>query len=98
MSRTVSVKPMAMLTEQCSQCGVWFEFLHLGADGRLLCRTCLTLPDVPHAGGAGPGKAGSAARAGMDRRGPGRGSDTSGPPALGDPMSEIDPRRRGSTA
>jgi hypothetical protein len=43
MSRTVSVKPIATLTEQCSQCGLWFEFLHPGAGGRFLCRTCLML-------------------------------------------------------
>jgi hypothetical protein len=43
MSRTVSVKPIATLTEQCSQCGLWFEFLHPSADGRFLCRMCLTL-------------------------------------------------------
>jgi hypothetical protein len=30
MSRTVSVKPITTLTEQCSQCGLWFEFLHPG--------------------------------------------------------------------
>jgi hypothetical protein len=37
MSRTVSVKPIATLTEQCSECGLWFEFLHPGAGGRDLC-------------------------------------------------------------
>jgi hypothetical protein len=42
-SRTVSVKPIATLTEQCSQCGLWFEFTHLGADGRFLCSVCIRL-------------------------------------------------------
>jgi hypothetical protein len=32
MSLTVSVKPTATLTEHCSQCGLWFEFLHPGPD------------------------------------------------------------------
>jgi hypothetical protein len=43
MSRTVSVKPIATLTEQCSQCGLWFEFLHPGAGGRDLCSVCIRL-------------------------------------------------------
>jgi hypothetical protein len=43
MSRTVSVKPIATLTEQCSQCGLWFEFLHPGADRRDLCSVCIRL-------------------------------------------------------
>ena len=43
MSRTVSVKPIARLTEQCSQCGLWFEFLHPGAGGRDLCSVCIRL-------------------------------------------------------
>jgi hypothetical protein len=63
MSRTVSV--MATLTEQCSQCGLWFEFLHPGADGRFLCRTCFTLEarnrarrDPQHGRGEPPGSVG----------------------------------------
>jgi hypothetical protein len=43
MSRTVSVKPIATLTEQCDQCRVWFEFLHPGAGGRDLCSVCIRL-------------------------------------------------------
>ena len=43
MRSTVSVKPIATLTEQCSQCGLWFEFLHPSADGRFMCRMCLAL-------------------------------------------------------
>jgi hypothetical protein len=41
--RTVSVKPTGTLTEQCGQCGLWFEFLHAGADGRFLCAVCVRL-------------------------------------------------------
>jgi hypothetical protein len=43
MSRTVSMKPIATLTEQCSQCGLWFEFLHPGPDRRDLCSMCTRL-------------------------------------------------------
>jgi hypothetical protein len=43
MSRTVSVKPIATLTEQCSQCGLWFEFVHPAEDGRYLCSVCAAL-------------------------------------------------------
>jgi hypothetical protein len=43
MSRTVSVKPIATRSEQCSQCGLWFEFLHPGAGVRFLCKLCLAL-------------------------------------------------------
>jgi hypothetical protein len=43
MTRTVSVKPIATLTEQCGQCGLWFEFTHPSADGRFLCSVCIRL-------------------------------------------------------
>jgi hypothetical protein len=43
MSRTVSVKPIATLTERCSQCGLWFEFLHPGVGGRDMCSVCIRL-------------------------------------------------------
>jgi hypothetical protein len=40
---TVSQKKTERHTERCDQCRLWFEFLHPGADGRFLCRTCLAL-------------------------------------------------------
>jgi hypothetical protein len=43
MRSTVSHKETGTHTERCDQCGLWFEFLHLGASGRSLCRLCLEL-------------------------------------------------------
>jgi hypothetical protein len=43
MSRTVSVKPIATLTEQCGQCGLWVAFVHPAEDGRYLCSVCIRL-------------------------------------------------------
>jgi hypothetical protein len=86
--RSPSAKETSTHTERCDQCGLWFAFLHAGPRGTFLCRVCLEL------------EGGNRERRGL-RHGPGwtpgsyRGSDTSGPSPLGDPMSEIDPRRRG---
>jgi len=43
MSRTVSVKPIATLTEQCGECGLWVAFVHPAEDGRYLCSVCIRL-------------------------------------------------------
>jgi hypothetical protein len=43
MSRTVSVKPTATLSEQCSQCALFFQWLHASADGRFLCAVYVRL-------------------------------------------------------
>jgi hypothetical protein len=43
MSRTVSVKPIATLTEQCDSCGLWFEYLHPSPGGHFLCSVCIRL-------------------------------------------------------
>jgi hypothetical protein len=44
MSRTVSTKQTTVLSEQCSQCRLWFQYLHPAADGRrFLCAVCVRL-------------------------------------------------------
>jgi hypothetical protein len=40
---TVRAKETSTNTERCDRCRLWFEFLHPSADGRFLCRMCLTL-------------------------------------------------------
>jgi hypothetical protein len=41
--KTVSTKPTERHGSRCDACGLWFESLHPSADGRFLCRMCLTL-------------------------------------------------------
>jgi hypothetical protein len=43
MRTGVSQKKTERHAERCDSCGLWFEFLHPSADGRFLCRMCLTL-------------------------------------------------------
>jgi hypothetical protein len=53
MKRTVSHKETGTLTDRCASCGLFYEYLHVGASGRDLCRLCLELagenrPDPQH--------------------------------------------------
>jgi hypothetical protein len=43
MSRTVSVKPTTVLSEQCDSCHLFFQWLNPSAGGRFLCGLCVRL-------------------------------------------------------
>jgi hypothetical protein len=42
-SESVSQKKTEPHTERCDSCGLWFAYLHPGADGRFLCSVCIRL-------------------------------------------------------
>jgi hypothetical protein len=43
MRSTVSAKETERHGSRCDACGLWFLYLHPGADGRFMCRLCLAL-------------------------------------------------------
>jgi hypothetical protein len=91
MSRTVSVKPIATLIEQCSQCGLWFEFLHPGVGGRDMCSVCIRL--ACHGGGSRGRGRGCASGRRVDSREPAKAASRWNRP--GDLRSRHQASRRG---